>query len=145
MSPPVDELTIGANGEEVRRASEWLDATCHRRGVPQPQAERLVLCLNEVLANVIDHGGTAAQSEPIRLRLEVGIDPEHREASVTVSDAGVAFNPLSAPTRALPRTLEEAMPSGMGLEIIRRCASSLAYRHEGGRNHFTFGTRWGLR
>lgn len=142
MQPPVDELAVGASGEEVRRASEWLEANCLRNGVPQAKAGPLVLCLNEVLANVIDHGGESARSEPIRLRFEFGGDQGHGRASVTVSDAGVAFNPLSFPTRVLPRTLEDATPRGMGLEIIRRCANSLEYRRENGRNHLTFETRW---
>lgn len=145
MSTRLDEITIGANGAEVRRASEWLDATCEQRGVPQALAERLVLCLNEVLANVIAHGGRTVLSEPIRLLLEVRFDRDHGKASVTVSDAGKAFNPLSVPKRTRPKTLDEAAPGGLGLEMIRRFCSVLHYRHEEGRNHLTFGTRWNLR
>ncbi len=142
MSPRPDELTIGANGTETRRASEWLEATCQRREVPPASAERLVTCLNEVLANVIAHGGTTALSAPIRLALEVSLDEKGCEASVTVSDAGRAFDPLSIPRRTLPKTLEEASPGGLGLVMIRRCSDWLRYRHEDGRNHLTFGMRW---
>lgn len=144
VSPRLDELTIGASGAEVRRASEWLDATCQQRGVPQPLAERLVLCLNEVVANVITHGGRMALSAPIRLLLEVRLDQDCSKASVTVSDAGIAFDPLSVPKRTLPTTLDEATPGGLGLVMIRRFADWLHYRHEDGRNHMTFGTRWDL-
>ena len=145
MSPRPDELAIGADGAEVRRASEWLEATCQRRGVPQALAEQLVLCLDEVLANVMAHGGRTVNSEPIRLQLVVGVDQDHGNASVTVSDAGKAFDPLSVPKRPLPTTLDEASPGGLGLVLIRRFCSVLHYRHEGGRNHLTFGTRWNLR
>lgn len=112
MSPRFDELTIGANGAEVRRASEWLDTTCQRHDVPQALVERLVLCLNEVLANVITHGGGKALVAPIRLLLEVRFDQDCSKASVTVSDAGMAFDPLSVPKRILPKTLAEASPAG---------------------------------
>ncbi len=145
MSLPPDELTIGAHGAQVRHASEWLEAACLRRGVPPALAERLELCLNEVLANVIDHGGDTARSEPIRLRFQVRADQDRFQASVSVSDSGVAFNPLTVPERAQPRTLDEATTSGMGLEIIRRCAGSLDYRREAGRNHLTFGASWNSR
>jgi hypothetical protein len=53
-----DELTIGADGAEVRRATVWLEETCRRRRVPLEQADRLALCLHEVRANVIAHGGS---------------------------------------------------------------------------------------
>jgi anti-sigma regulatory factor (Ser/Thr protein kinase) len=145
VSPRPDELAIGADGAEVRRASEWLEATCQRRGVPQALAEQLVLCLDEVLANVMAHGGRTVHSEPIRLLLEVRAEQDHGQASVTVTDSGIAFDPLSVPKKALPRTLDEATPGGMGLVLLRRFCSVLHYRHEAGRNHLTFGTRWNPR
>lgn len=144
VSPWFDELTIGADGAEVRRASEWLVAICRQRDVPQAPVERLELCLNEVLANVIAHGGRSALAAPVRLLLEVGIDQDCSKASVTVSDAGVAFDPLSVPKKALPKSLAEASPGGLGLMVIRRCSDWLHYRHEGGHNHLTFGARWDL-
>jgi anti-sigma regulatory factor (Ser/Thr protein kinase) len=137
------EITIGADGHEARRASEWLEAVCRQRGVPQPELDRLALCLEEVLANIIAHGGETARSEPIRVRLEVEPHVEGGNAArVTVSDAGQAFDPLSAPVAGPPRSLDEATPSGMGLRMIRQCSASLDYRREAGRNHLTFGTRW---
>lgn len=144
MSPRVDKLTIGASGDEVRRASEWLDTTCQQRDVPQELVERLVLCLNEVLANVITHGGRTALSAPIRLQFVVWLDQDCRKASVTVSDAGMAFDPLSVPKNMAAKTLAEASPGGLGLVMIRRLADWLDYRHEDGHNHLTFGTRWNL-
>jgi serine/threonine-protein kinase RsbW len=137
-----DELTITANGVEVRRASEWLDTACRGHEVPQSVVERLVLCLNEVLANVIAHGGKGARSAPVKLVLEVALEQGHGKAGVTVSDAGTAFDPRSVPARSLPRTLEEASLGGRGLLLVRRCSDWLDYRHEGGRNHLTFGARW---
>ena len=133
------ELSSDARDVEVRRASDWLDAACREKGVPPTQVSRLVLCLNEVLANVIAHG---KPTQPITLRLEVGADPRRGEASVTVADACRAFDPLSVPKRARPASLDEAPTSGMGLDIIRFCSDVLRYRHEGGRNHLTFGARW---
>ena len=148
MEPPQNEswqsdvLEVGASGAEVRRASEWLEASCRQRRVPQALTERLSLCLHEALANVITHGGASARAAPIEVVLEVKLGSGSIEASVTVSDAGRAFDPLSVPPKAPPRTLDEALPGGLGLAMIRRCADRLGYRHKGGRNHFTFGARW---
>lgn len=127
----------------MRRASQWLETACLRHEVPHALAERLVLCLNEVLANIIAHGWNGALSVPVTLALEVALDRGRGKAGVTVSDAGKAFDPLSVAPRASPRTLEEASLGGLGLVMIRRASDWLDYRHEGGRNHLTFGTRWG--
>jgi phosphoserine phosphatase RsbU/P len=140
--PRDDELSIGAEAAEVRRASAWLESACRQRDVPEAMAERLVLSLNEVLANVIRHGGANALSLPVLLHLEVVADTDGGKASMTVSDAGIAFNPLSVAEKPLPKTLAEAAPGGLGLVMIRRFSDWLDYRHEDGRNHLTFGTRW---
>lgn len=104
--------------------------------------EKLVLSLNEVLANVVRHSGANALSSPVGLKLEVVADANGGKAGVTVSDTGIAFNPLSVAERPLPKTLDEAAPGGLGLVMIRRFSDWLDYRHEDGRNHLTFGTRW---
>jgi anti-sigma regulatory factor (Ser/Thr protein kinase) len=140
--PGIDELTIGANGAEVRRASEWLDTACRQRNVPQALVERLAICLHEVLANVITHGGGTALSAPIGLLLEVTLEPDCGKAAVTVSDAGIPFNSVLVSERTLPKTLVEASTGGLGLVMIRRCSDWLDYRHENGLNHLTFGARW---
>lgn len=137
-----DQFSIGFDGAEVRRASEWLGTACRRREIPQAHAERLELCLHEALANVITHGGESASAVSIALSLEVGPGKDGVLASVTVSDACAAFNPLSITPRPPSTTLDDAAPGGLGLVMIRRCADWLDYRHEDGRNHFTFGVRW---
>lgn len=138
----VDELAIDAHADEARRASEWLESCLLRRGVPQAEAARLTLCMVEVLANVIAHGGEAVLEAPTELLLEVNRAPDRGEARVTVSDHGRAFNPLTVPERARPLTLEDAAPGGMGMRLIRRCADAMEYRHEDGLNRLVFTARW---
>lgn len=142
VSPQLDAYTLSADGAAVRCASDWLEAACQQHNVPQPVAERLVLCLNEVLANIINHGGNSARASLIGLSLEVTQDEDGNKVSVTASDAGVPFNPLSVPLRVLPKTLDDAAEGGLGLVMIRRCADWLDYHHADGHNRFTFGARW---
>lgn len=140
----VDEFTIDASGVEVGRASAWLDALCSECDVPQDLTERLALCLHETLANVVAHGGADARRAPVHVRLEISRGRARGEASVTVSDVGIAFDPLSVRPRTMPKTLAEAPVGGLGLVMIRRLADWLDYRREGGRNRFTFGMHWSV-
>lgn len=142
LSSQPDELTLRADASEAPRASEWLEALCSEHGVPREHVDRLLLCLDDALANVLAHGGPTTLSHPIRLLFEMRVDPESRTASVTLSDAGIAFDPVSAPDKALPKTLDDAVPHGRGLQMIRACSSVLRYRREDGCNHLTFGTCW---
>jgi len=123
-------------------ASQWLEALCHEHGVPEEHVNRLLLCLDDALANVLAHGGPTARSNPIQLQFEMRAGPESRTASVTLSDAGIAFDPVSAPARSSGTTLDDAQLNGRGLQMIRASASEFRYRRDDGRNHLTFGTRW---
>jgi anti-sigma regulatory factor (Ser/Thr protein kinase) len=138
----VETLAIAASAEEIRRACEWLTTALRQRDVPDRQLECLELALHEVLANVRAHGGSAACAEPIRICIEVRVNATTGEARVNVRDAGIPFDPTSAPEHTPAKTLAEAPLGGLGLPLIRRCSDWMSYRREGDRNDFVFGVRW---
>jgi anti-sigma regulatory factor (Ser/Thr protein kinase) len=53
---------------------------------------------------------------------------------MTFVDDGRAFDPTTAALPAPVRRLEEAPDGGRGLVLLRRLASGLDYRRDGGRN-----------
>jgi serine/threonine-protein kinase RsbW len=137
------QFSIRIESGEARHASTWLGETGAAQGIPADSLWRLDLCVTEALANVLAHGGEAASSSPIDLRLRVRRSASSGEASVTISDGGSAFDPLTAPVKARPRTLAEAEPGGQGLPLLRRFTDALDYSHAEGRNHLTLQVRWG--
>lgn len=108
---PVAELSIRADSDEFRRASAWLDRACRERKVPADRIARLDACVNEVLANIITHGGAKALSMPIDLHLEVRRDEGGGIATMTVSDAGTAFDPWNSCCRRDPRRWPTPSPA----------------------------------
>jgi anti-sigma regulatory factor (Ser/Thr protein kinase) len=136
------ELSIRAEGDEVRRASSWIERTCGELGVPMSEIRRLDVCLNEILANILAHGGDGALFALIDLQLEVNLTEAGSTAIVTVSDRGVAFDLVAAATPARAHSLAEVMPGGLGLLMIRNSVDSLGYRYSDGRNQVSFGVRW---
>jgi len=142
VTDPVSELTIDPDSRQFRLASDWLVRTGRELGIPPEQIARLDVCLNEVLANVLDHGGASAHSAPIGLRLVRMRDPDGADAALTVTDAGTAFDPLAVLPELRPQTLTEATPGGLGLVMLRANADSLSYVYAEGRNQLTIGVRW---
>ena len=142
VADPVSELLIDPDSSEFRLASDWLGRAGRELGIPPEQIARLDVCLNEVLANVLDHGGASARSAPIGLRLARKHDPDGADATLTVTDAGTAFDPLAVLPRSRPQTLAEAAPGGLGLVMLRANADSLRYVYAEGRNQLMFGVRW---
>ena len=142
MIDPVANFSIRVDSRETRRASTWLGEAGSARGIPADPLLRLDLCVTEALANVIAHGGVDTSASPIRLRLDVRCTASGGAASVTVSDAGTAFDPLEAPPKAPTRTLAEAEMGGYGLLLMGRFADALDYSYSEGQNHLTIHVRW---
>lgn len=132
-------LQIKAAVADVRAASEWLAAFGALHAVPPDQINRLDLCLNEALANVISYGDDTALAQPIYLHMRVTAGCA---AAVTISDAGIPFDMAHAPIGERPHSLEEAEPGGLGLLMLRSFSDELTYQRNGDRNELTFCVRW---
>ena len=130
-------LSIVAQASELRRAATWLQSAAGARGVPDADIARLDMCLHEAVANIIDHGGLPADAA-VRLELEVG----DGAATLTLIDGGTPFDPVDAPAPKRPATLEETLPGGLGLVMIRSQADTLNYRYEGGCNELALTVHW---
>lgn len=130
-------LTVAADSAELRRAAAWLAGEAGARGVPDADIARLDMCLHEALANVIDHGGLPADA-PVALTLQVA----DAQATLTLSDAGHPFDPTAAAAPSRPRTLEETLPGGLGIVMLRSHADRLDYAWHDGRNHLAITVQW---
>lgn len=134
-------LTIFADSAEVRRAADWLERSARDLGVPPAQIERLDLCLQEALANVISHSGVSAH-ETVGLRLDVRQLQGGHEASVTITDSGYPFDATIAKSKAPPATLADAEPGGLGLLLMRSNCEAMAHARRNGNNELHITVRW---
>jgi anti-sigma regulatory factor (Ser/Thr protein kinase) len=142
MAPPHPDaptLSVQPSPLELRRCSEWLAERCQEEAVPPGPTGKLDLCLNEVLANLIDHGGAADFTCPVDLTLELADCGDRGLATLTIVDAGPAFDPLGASRGPLPRTLQEAEPGGLGLLLVNRFMDERSYQRAGDRNVLKLG------
>jgi serine/threonine-protein kinase RsbW len=141
-SPETLTLSVQPSAHEMRRCSSWLTESCEKEAVPPGPTGKLELCLNEVLANLIEHVGAARFSRPVDLALELADCGDRRLATLTVIDDGPAFDPLSVTRAPLPRSLQEAEPGGLGLLLVRRFMDERSYQRAEGRNVLKLGIYW---
>ncbi|WP_293905420.1 ATP-binding protein [Phenylobacterium sp.] len=94
----------------------------------------VLIALDEVISNALDHGGEAGATPMVRVTLRVG---EGRVA-VQVVDDGVAFNPIDqpAPDTALP--MEARAIGGLGIHLVRKLMDAVDYDRRAGHNHLRF-------
>lgn len=136
------ELCSPHDASELRQASAWLNEHGSKHDIPAEQLDRLDLFLNESLANVVDHGGTTALASSIHLHFDLTQSAAFNEATITISDAGIAFDPLAHVPRPAPQSLDEAKPGGLGIPMIRSLADDLRYQYHDNHNHLAFTVRW---
>lgn len=142
MTPAPANIAIQTGANDIRFASEWLGRFCAERDVPAEQVERLDICLNEVLANVASYGGASATDTPVLLAMAVTVKDEFAKATLTVSDSGQPFNPLTAVTKPQVQSLADAVPGGLGLTMIRCYSDSLDYVYLNGKNCLQIMVQW---
>ena len=98
-------------------------------------AFRTNLALEEIITNVIIHGGRAGKKTP---DIEVRIESSRSHVLMEVLDDGIPFDPLEdGPTVPGMRSLDEARMGGVGIHLVVRITDHVEYQRENSRNRLT--------
>jgi anti-sigma regulatory factor (Ser/Thr protein kinase) len=135
------ELKVANDLAALPRVAADLEAFCSRHGVPYRDVNRFNLALEEVLTNVISYGF------PNGGRHEINVVIRYRDGALqaTVSDDGVAFDPLAQPAPDIHAPVEQRSVGGLGIHLVRELSDAIDYRRDGGRNVLSFRLRIGGR
>jgi anti-sigma regulatory factor (Ser/Thr protein kinase) len=137
FAPPARAVRAFRNdAAELRPMSEWFRALARATGFPPERALDFELCLNELMANTIQHGRGAAEQQ-IRIELEL----DARSIRATVEDEGRPFDPAAAEARPERESLEMIRTGGWGIPIVRAFANEFRYERRDGRNRVTITMR----
>src|SRR3954453_10974768 len=107
--------TFRGTPAEFSAADAWIEEISRKLGVADQTAFRARVCVAEVAANVLEHGGGTGEAAEITITLhafDAGLDIE-------IKDTGRPFDITAAPTRGLPQSIESANIGGLGLHLIR--------------------------
>lgn len=99
-------------------------------GVDEAAIHAVDLTLEELAGNVIRHGYSRDRVGEIR----VGVSLTPSVVRVTITDDARAFDPTAHPEPAPFRSVGDAPVGGRGISMVRKIASAMRYRFEGGRN-----------
>ncbi len=111
-----------------------LEAHLAGAGVPDAAIAPVQIALDEVLANVLDHGGEGGASPSVDVAMRVA----DGRIAVQVSDDGRAFNPLEAATPDTTGSIEDRAIGGLGIHLVKTLMDTVAYERSNGRNHLQF-------
>jgi len=117
---------------EIERVSHIVEAFGKQHGLPPRIIFEVNLALDEVLTNVISYAHDDGAEHEIAVRLSLA----ERELRVEVEDDGRPFNPLEVAEPDITLPPEDRSIGGLGLRLVRKLMTGLAYRRQGGKNVF---------
>ncbi len=107
----------------LARFAGALDAFCAAEGLPADVAWRLRVAVDEVVANILSHGGSLAGPPEI----EVAFRRDGADVLVVVSDDGPAFDPLARPDPDVTLPLDARQPGGLGIALVKSLMDEVTY------------------
>lgn len=114
-----------------QRVAQWAETA----RLPDREARRLVLAVDEAVANAIEHGMEDGR------RVAVSGQAGRKRLTVTVRYRGPRFDPLTAETPAADDVLQRRAAHGYGLHLIRSMTDGAAYRWDDGTNEIRLTAR----
>jgi anti-sigma regulatory factor (Ser/Thr protein kinase) len=126
-------LELEARLDSLRALGLWLHQTAGELALPYEVAFALDLSLHEAVENAVRHGSR----EGVALHVRVSLSSDGHSVEAVVEDDGPAFDPLSVPAPRAPQRIEDVIPGGHGIQLMRHFTDEIRYRREGERNRLT--------
>jgi serine/threonine-protein kinase RsbW len=127
----LSSLVLRGSDEGLRAARTGLDAFAKAHGIAREGVWPFQVALDEVLSNVVRHGGPRASG---LARVEVRLRLDEDALEMVVEDDAPAFNPLDAPPPDTKSPLQERTPGGLGIALVRQLMDVMEYTRAGDRN-----------
>jgi serine/threonine-protein kinase RsbW len=129
-------IAVPATTAGVRDAAEAFEAFIAGREVPPDVRRHCLLALDELLSNVVRHGGPEGAAP---ILVSFAVLAEHLE--VEIADASLPFDPLQQPAPDRTAGLEARPIGGLGIALVRATMADVRYERRDGRNVVTVTVR----
>ncbi|MFN3891515.1 MAG: ATP-binding protein [Beijerinckiaceae bacterium] len=106
---------------EVVATAQWLDELAARNELPGDAVFALQVCAEEILTNIVRHGGNPGPN----IEVALNVSPERLE--LTIEDDGAPFDVTQAEPRRVSGDIATIEPGGLGVQLIHQFASALKY------------------
>jgi serine/threonine-protein kinase RsbW len=133
-------LMLRSRLDELKRVFPWIEELARAHSIPPDTQYSMELCLEEALANVIRHGYLGDPEQSVAVTFE---QCGEREFALTIEDSAPHFRPFDPDVplkEAEPVALENLVPGGNGIRLMRSFASSVEWepREHGNRLRIRF-------
>lgn len=123
------KLTIGCNKSELVNIRQFTSDMLEDREVPDLQAHKLVLAVDEVCANLIIHANNCNPTSQI----EFTIDFKPKQIIFIFKDKGIGFDINDYESPSMEELVSTRRQGGLGLLLVKRIMDKIEFSTE--KNH----------
>ncbi len=107
--------------------------------VPEGVAGKMVLCMDEAAANIVEHARGPSANDPSLFKVKVAV--QGSMLKVTLCDGGYPYDPTRRPDVDVRKHVKSGKKDGLGVYILRRLLDIFEYNYVAGENVCTLGIR----
>ena len=122
-------ITIGCSKNELVRVRQFASDMLEANSVPDLQAHKLVLAVDEVCANLIIHANDCNPDNQI----EFTVDIKPKQIIFTFKDKGVGFDINEYESPSMEELVSARRQGGIGLMLVKRIMDKIEFSTE--KNH----------
>lgn len=115
---------------------EHVETLAQQSGLGPKRLIQLSIALEEVVMNIINHAYAPAETG----KISIGFEDQGDQVFISISDTGVAFNPLGMAAPDVKSNLMDRPIGGLGVMMVKKFMDKVAYEHCNNENtlHLTF-------
>lgn len=127
------KLILDSQLASLSRITSWLDALIVEHTISEKTAFAICLCLEESVSNVIRHGYKNDPGHTITVSFH---QPAPTRYAFIIEDEASHFSPIDAivvsplvnnTSESVPPNIETITPGGLGITLLRKFTTALAY------------------
>ena len=123
------KVTIGCSKDELVKIRQFTSDQLEQHSVPDLQAHKLVLAVDEVCANLIIHANDCNPQSHIEFNIEF----KPKQIIFTFKDQGVGFDINEYESPSMEEIVSTRRQGGLGLMLVKRIMDKIEFSTE--KNH----------
>jgi serine/threonine-protein kinase RsbW len=133
-APYRSAMVMRNDSGELGKLTQWIVEACAAAQIPGKTSFAVQLCLDEAVANILQHGSQCAEGGAGATAIAASLERSASDVVLAIEDDGEAFDPTGAAPPVPAPTLELLPLGGRGIHLMRRYSSRMEYSRSNGRN-----------
>jgi Anti-sigma regulatory factor (Ser/Thr protein kinase) len=114
----------------------FLEGLLKEAGTLEEESFDIQLAADEIFTNIANYAYGKGDGE-----VEIALFVQDDLITITFTDSGIPFNPLTLPTPDITLGIDERKIGGLGIHLVRELMDTTSYLRENGKNILTIEKR----